>query len=191
MRCALALFLVGCATAGAPGNPQSDAPPQQRDAPMQQIDAPKSIDAPSQATCNSGITCAQAMSVGTVSGDSGNDTKTAMGYESAWFNVRVTEDDSNPFGVPMNLTVNLTSPAGENFDLFLYVNTGSDVIECTTPSASSTMTGTSDQAHISWGENNTFSNGNDDNRTISIEVRPISGTCAASNMFTLVVYGDL
>jgi hypothetical protein len=91
----------------------------------------------------------------------------------------------------MNLTVNLTSPTTANFDLFLYVNTGSDVTECNTVSASSTNTGTSDQAHLSWGESGTFSNGNDDSRTVSIEVRPVSGNCSASDMFTLVVYGDL
>jgi hypothetical protein len=83
MRCVLALSLVGCATAGSPSNPQADAPGGKHDAPIQQIDAPKSIDAPAQATCNSGMTCAQAMSVGTVNGDAGNDTKTAMGYDSA------------------------------------------------------------------------------------------------------------
>ena len=191
MRCLLAVLLVGCATAGAPGNPKADAPPGQGDAPNQQFDAPKQIDAPMQATCNSGMTCAQAMSVGTVSGDTGNDTKTAMGYESAWFNVRVTENDSSVFATPMNLTVNLTSPTGVNFDLYLYVNSGSDVTECTNVSAMSTMTGTMDQAHISWGESGTFSNGADDSRTVSIEVRPVSGTCSSANQFTLVVYGDL
>ncbi|MBV8756371.1 MAG: hypothetical protein JO257_03785 [Deltaproteobacteria bacterium] len=192
MRCLLALVLVGCATAGAPGNPKADASQQQQmDAPHQQFDAPKSIDAPSQATCNSGMTCAQAMSVGTVSGDTGADSKTAMGYESSWFNVRVTENDSSVFATPMNLTVNLTSPTGVNFDLYVYVNTGSDVTECTTVSGQSMMTSGTDQVHLSWGESGTFSNGADDSRTVSIEVRPVSGSCSSGSQFTLVVYGDL
>ena len=194
MRCLLALALVGgCATAGQPGNPKADASNQQQaDAPLQQLDAPmQQIDAPSNATCNSGMTCAQAMSLGTVDGDQNNDTKTAMGYESAWFNVRVNEGDSSPFAAGMKLTVNLTSPPGENFDLYLYINTGSDVTECNTVGAMSTSTGSTDQARLTWGESGTFSNGTDDSRTVSIEVRPVSGTCSASNMFQLAVYGDL
>jgi hypothetical protein len=190
----LALLATGCATAGngngnGSGNP--DAPSGVIDAPMQVIDSAKLVDAPSQATCNSGAMCSGAMDIGSVSGDSGNATVQASGYESAWFKVRVTEDDSNPFGVPMNLTVNLTSPPGVNFDLYLYVNSGSDVVECSTSAGQSMNTGTTDQAHISWGETGTFSNGTSDTRTVSIEVRPVSGTCAASSMFQLIVYGDL
>lgn len=188
----LALLAAGCATAGnGNGNGQTDAPPGGIDSPMQVNDAPKLVDAPSQATCNSGAVCSGAMDIGSVSGDSGNATVQSSGYESAWFKVRVTEDDSSPFATPMNLTVNLTSPPGVNFDLYLYVNGGSDVVECSTASGQSMNTGTTDQAHISWGESGTFSNGTDDGRTVSIEVRPVSGTCAATSMFQLVVYGDL
>jgi hypothetical protein len=188
----LALVLVGCATAGSPGNPKADASGQQTDSPVQQIDAPiQQIDAPSNATCNSGMTCAQAMSLGTVDGDQNSDSKTTTGYESAWFNVRVNEGDSSVFAAGMKLTVNLTSPPGENFDLYLYVNTSTDVTECTSVSASSTNTGTTDQARLTWGESGTFSNGVDDSRTVSIEVRPVSGNCSASDQYTLVVYGNL
>lgn len=192
MRCLLALVLVGCATAGSPSNPMPDSSSQPHlDGPVQKMDAPAQIDAPSTATCNSGMTCAQAMSLGTIDGDQNSDTKTAMGYESAWFNVRVNEGDSSVFAAPMKVTINLTSPAGENFDLYAYVNTGTDVTECTTVTAQSTNTSGTDQVHLNWGESGTFSNGVDDSRTLSIEVRPVTGTCSASNMFTLVVYGDL
>jgi len=193
----LALALAGCATAGngngnGSGMGHPDAPGGgPMDAPMEIFDAPKQVDAPSQATCNSGAMCSGAMSLGTVSGDTGNATVQGSGYESAWFSVRVTEDDSSPFATPMNLTVQLTSPSSTNFDLFVYVNSGTDAVECSNVSGSSTNTGTTDQAHISWGESGTFSNGNDDSRTVSIEVRPVSGMCSSSNMFQLVVFGDL
>ena len=85
------------------------------------------------------------MDLGSVSGDTGNATVTGSGYESAWFKVRVTEDDSSPFATPMKLTVNLTSPPGVNFDLYLYVNSGSDVVECSTASGQSMSTGTADR----------------------------------------------
>jgi hypothetical protein len=188
----LTLALAACATAGSPnGNGKVDAPPAQIDGTNEINDAPRQLDAPQQATCNSGAMCSGAMDLGTVSGDSNNDTVQGTGYESQWFKVRVTENDSSPFATPMNLTVNLTSPPGVNFDLYLYVNSGTDAVECTTAGAQSMNTGSTDQAHLSWGESGTFSNGNDDSRTVSIEVRPVSGTCAASSTFQLVVYGDL
>ena len=133
----LALLAAGCATAGngngnGHGSGTPDAPMQIFDAPMQMIDAPALVDAPSQATCNSGAMCTGAMDLGTVSGDTGNATVQGSGYESAWFKVRVTEDDSGPFGVLMSMTAQLTSPPGVNFDLYVYVNSGCDVVECTT-----------------------------------------------------------
>lgn len=192
MRCLLALGLVGCATAGSPSNPMPDSSNQQHlDGPVQKLDAAVQMDAPATATCNSGITCAQAMNIGQVDADQNSDTKTAMGYESAWFSVRANEGDSSVIAAGMKLTINLTSPAGENFDLYAYMNTGTDVVECSTVSGQSTSTTGTDQVQLRWGESGTFSNGNDDSRTVSIEVRPVSGTCSASNQFTLVVYGDL
>lgn len=187
----VALAMTGCAVAG--NSSRSDAPaggdafvppPPPADAPPLPIDSP-------QSACASNATCAGATALGTVSGDTGNATLTASGYQAAWYSVRVTENDSSPFATPMNLTVQLTSPQGTNYDLFLYINTASDVVECTTPAASSTSTGTSDQAHLTWGETGTFANGSDDSRTVSIEVRPVSGPCVPSAPYQLVVTGDL
>jgi hypothetical protein len=184
------LFASACATAGQPtGSGPADAPVT-FDSPKL-VDAPIMIDAPAQSACTSTATCAAAMDLGTVSGDTGNATVTASGYQSAWYKVRVTEDDSSPFGTPMNMTVQLTSPPGTNYDVYVYLNTGSDVVECTSVAGSGTSTGTTDQAHVSWGESGTFSNGNDDGRTASIEVRPVSGPCSASATYQLVVFGDL
>jgi hypothetical protein len=89
------------------------------------------------------------------------------------------------------MTVQLTSPPGTNYDVYAYVNSGSDVVECTSVAGSGTSTGTTDQAHLTWGESGTFSNGNDDSRTVSIEVRPVSGPCSAGSPYQLVVFGDL
>lgn len=189
------MLLAGaCATAGQPsGSGPADAPPLAIDSRQQQeIDAPvQMIDAPMQELCTSSATCTGAMDLGTVSGDTGNASVTGSGYQSAWYKVRVTEDDSDVFGIELAMTAQLTSPPGTNYDLYLYVNTGNDVVECTTPSASGTSTGTADQAHLNWGESGTFSNGDDDTRTVSIEVRPVSGPCSASAPYQLVVFGDL
>lgn len=188
----LALLAAGCATAGnGNGTGQTDAPAGVIDAPMQVIDAPKPVDAPSQATCDSGAVCSAAMDLGTVDGDQGNGTAQASGYESAWYKIHLNEGDSSVFAAGMSATVQLTSPAGVNFDLFVYESSDATSIECTTTAGSSTNTGTSDQVHLTWGESGTFSNNLDDSRNLTIEVRPISGTCAASSMFQLVVYGNL
>lgn len=187
----LGLAVSGCAVAGKSAPARIDAPPAPADAPRVPVDAPPPVDAPAQSQCTSSATCATAMALGSVSGDTGNATVQGSGYQAAWFQVRVTEDDNDPFGVPMNLTAQLTSPAGTNYDLFLYVNTGSDVVECTNVSTSSTSTGATDVAHLTWGETGTFANGADDSRTVSIEVRPISGTCSPGATYQLTVTGDM
>jgi hypothetical protein len=158
------------------------------DSPRQDIDAPPMIDAPQGDLCTSSATCVGAMDLGSVSGDTGGSV-TASGYQAAWYKVRVTEDDSGIGGEEMNALVQLTSPPGTNYDVYVYVNTGNDVVECTTPRASGTSTGTLDQAHVNWGEG-TISNGNDDGRTVSIEVRPVSGPCSQGAPYQLVVFGD-
>ena len=189
MRWALVgLAVAGCARAGTQA--QLDAPPA-RDALVVPADAPRAIDAPEQSQCTSTSTCATATPLGAISGDTGNAMVMASGYQAAWYQVRVTENDSGVFGVPMNVTAQLTSPAGTNYDLYLYVNAGSDVVECTTPTAMSMNTGTTDQAHLTWGETGTFANGSDDSRTVSIEVRPVSGPCTPGATYQLVVTGDL
>jgi hypothetical protein len=191
----LLLLASACATAGQPsGGGPVDAPPIV-DSPRQDIDAPPMtdamIDAPQQDLCTSSATCAGAMDLGSISGDDTTSSVTASGYQSAWYKVRVTEDDSSPFANDLSILAQLTSPPGTNYDVYVYVNTGSDVVECTTPRASGTSTGTTDQAPLTWGESGTFSNGNDDSRTVSIEVRPVSGPCSASAPYQLVVFGDL
>ncbi len=139
--------------------------------------------------CATAATCQTAIDLGSVSGDTGAVMRAASGYQSAWYKVRVTEDDSGVFGIKLSATIRLTSPAASNYDVFVYVNTGSDVVECTTPSGTLTMTGTTDSNYILWGEGS-VSNGSDDGRTVSIEVRPISGACDASQPWQLAITGD-
>ena len=182
----LLLVAGACATAttGAPGNPT--------DGPETPIDSPKLVDAAPDgpaSLCTSTATCAAAMDIGSVSGDSGNPMVTASGYQSAWFKVRVTEDDNSPLGTAMNMTVQLMSPPGTNYDLYLYVNTGSDVVDCNSISGSGMSTQQLDSVSLSWGEG-TVANGADDSRTVSIEVRPVSGPCTMSQPYQLTVLGD-
>jgi len=183
----VAVLLLGACAEATTAQPAGNI-----DAPVTPIDSAKVIDAAPDAPaslCTSSATCAAAMDIGSVSGDTGAAMVTGSGYQSAWYRVRVTEDDSSVLGTALRVTVRLTSPASANYDLYVYVNTGSDVVECSAVSGSSTQTGTQDSVSLSWGEGS-VANGADDSRSVSIEVRPVSGACAMSQPYQLVVLGD-
>jgi hypothetical protein len=189
VRCLLGfLVLAACAEAGRTGGKPTDASTKMDGA--LPGDAAKPIDATSNDVCTSNASCAAATDLGSISGDTGSGMVTANGYQAAWYKVRVTEDDSGPFGVQMNLSVQLTSPGSENYDVFTYLNSDTDVIECNTPTGTASTSGTTDTLAIQWGESGTFSNGNDDSRTVSIEIRPIGNTCSSGQQWQLTARGD-
>ena len=138
--------------------------------------------------CASLNVCTGATDLGSVSGDTGADVKTAQGSGSQWFKVRVTENDSSVFGLSLLAKAELTSPPGTNFDLFLYLPGGGSGQECSVVSKSSTSTG-ADSASLEWGEGS-ISNGINDDRTLTVEVRWVSGTCSPSAKWSLTVRGD-
>ncbi len=175
-------LLVGCARASTGGQTQPDA--------GKPVDAaPPPIDAPAMMSCTSSASCQAATSIGTISGDTGSGMVSASGFQSAWLRVRVTENDSSVIGKALSVTATLTLPASEQFDLLLYVNAGSDVVECTTPTGTATKTGNTEQLRITWGEGS-VANGSDDSRDVSVEIRPTSTTCSPSAMWQLVVQGN-
>lgn len=139
--------------------------------------------------CPSTDTCAAAMMLGSVSGDTGNQKLSAMGYRAAWYRVRVTEDDSSIGGLTLRVAAKLTSPAAVDFDVFVYVDEGSDVIECSTTTGTVSTSGNVDTVKAEWGEG-TISNGNADDRNVSIEVRPKSGQCMQQYTWQLEVEGN-
>ncbi len=178
---ALMALVASCASAG-------DATPDARpiaDAPR--ADAPPA-DAPVD-MCPSAATCGTATMLGSVSGDTGNQTLTAMGHQAAWLRVRLTEDYNDVDGVAMSVSAKLTSPAGVDFDVFVYLNEGNDVVECSTTTGTTTTAGNVNTTRAVWGEG-TFSNGSPDDRWVSIEIRPISGVCAPAAMWQLEVVGN-
>ncbi|MEO6776981.1 MAG: hypothetical protein ABI467_28850, partial [Kofleriaceae bacterium] len=174
MQAPLAVCLVcaicgACAEAGrATGGGPTDAPATPVDGTRASDARVTPIDAPAQGgACATTATCmAPTMNLGSLSGDTGAGTAMATGYQSAWYQVRFTEDDSGVLGVSMTMTAELTSPAATNYDLYLYINTGSDTLECTTPNGAATKSGTTQTQKLTWGETGTFSNGSDDGRTV-------------------------
>jgi hypothetical protein len=135
--------------------------------------------------------CTSSTDLGSVSGDTGADVKTATGSTSQWFRVRVTEDDNGVVGMQLWLTATLTSPPNANFDLYVYVPASAgNALECTGVSAQSTSTGSTDTAKVKFGESGMFSNGYADDRYVTIEVRHVSGTCDPSAKWTLNIEGN-
>ncbi len=191
LRWVPAVFLVACASAGTgSGDLEPDAAKQPADAPTVPPDTePPPMDSPPANLCPSTATCQTATQLGNVSGDTGNAKLSAMGHQSAWFRVRVTEDDSDVFGLTLRVAAKLTSPASNDYDVFVYLNSGSDVVECATTSGTTTTNGTINENRAEWGEGG-FSNGSDDSRDVSIEVRPIGTSCAAAAPWTLEVEGN-
>jgi hypothetical protein len=177
-----AIGLAACATAGQ----------EQPDAPKPGSDASGPQDAPIDMQvdlCPSTDTCPAATMLGNVSGDTGAQKLTAMGSKAAWFRVRVTEDDNSVGGTALSVSAVLTSPANVNFDVFVYLNAGSDVVECNTTVGTTTHNGTVDKNRVVWGEG-TIANGSDDGRNVSIEVRPITGACNPGQTWQLEITGN-
>jgi hypothetical protein len=179
------VLLAGCASAG---RDQPDAAGL-ADASVK-LDATPMIDAPVGMGCASGEQCGGAMSLGTVSGDSNNVKLTAQGYKSAWYRVRVTEDNSSVAPLTLRMAARVTSPPGVTFHVVTYVNTGSNVVECSTVVGSPTTNGNTEEVKLEWGEMGTFSNGVDDGRDVSIEVKGPNNGCMPSAMWSLEVEGN-
>jgi hypothetical protein len=169
----------------APGLP--DAMPGVPDA-----NVPLPPDAMTGTPCTSGAVCSGAQPLPPISGDTGAQKQIAQGYQSAWYQLRVTEDNSDPFSpVYMSAEIKLTSPVGTDFDVFVYLNAGSDVgQECSIQEGTKTTSGNVETVLVEWGEMGIFPNGSDDSRTMSIEIRPASGTCSTGQVWQLEVTGD-
>jgi hypothetical protein len=181
-----------------PGTP--DAPPGSPDAMPGTPDAPPGVpdanvppppDASTGTPCSSGAVCSGAMTLPSISGDTGAQKQIAQGYQSAWYKIRVTEDDSGLGPIYMSAEVKLTSPVGTDFDVFVYLNADSDVAqECSIIEGTKTTSGNVETVLAKWGEMGIFSNGSDDGRTASIEIRPASGTCSVGQVWQLEVTGN-
>jgi hypothetical protein len=140
---------------------------------------------PTGGSCAAPSPCSGATHLGNISGDTGAESKTASGSTSQWFKVRVTENEHDVFAVELWMKAQLISPPGSNYDLFVYVGGG-----CSAPSGQSVATTATDTVSSKFGESGTFSNGGDDSKDITVEVRHVSGPCNASQPWTLNLLGN-
>ncbi len=137
-------------------------------------------------------TCETAREIGTVSGDVSGPSVSTQGTCSEWVSLRATENDDGVFAASMKLKVTLTPPAGEDLDLFAFLNPDKDVVSCTTAfAAAETRTaGASESLSLTWGEGS-VANGKDDGRTVGLLVFHPGPNCAGTGKWTLAIDGNL
>jgi hypothetical protein len=176
-----------CASAGPPSG-ASDAAIDSSGKSDAAIDAPAADGGAN--TCPTTMTCAGAMMLGTVSGDTPSAALTVTGTTAAWFRVRVTEDESELAGEELKLASKLTFPVAVGFETYVYVNENNDVAaECATTTGTRSTVGNVQTVRAEWGEG-TVSNGSSDSRNVTVEVRPIGTNCSAAQTWTLEITGD-
>jgi hypothetical protein len=135
--------------------------------------------------CPAPNACNGARALGMASGDSNNDQISASGSTSEWLSVRITEDAT--FG-DLKAKITLVSPTGANFDLHVYYDEFADTVKCTAPASKSStqQAGISDSVSFLWID----ALASDNSRTVSIEVRHVSGTCNPADKWTLLIQGN-
>lgn len=142
--------------------------------------------------CVAPNTCVGGITMTPVSGDKNADTSTQTGSTSRWLKIRVSEDDSSIVGESMKLKLTLTSPPGTNFDMRVFLAGDGSGQKCPPEGAdrtTNTVAG-ADVTSIEWGEMGITSNGSDDDRTVSVEIVHVSGTCTTGQNWTLLAEGN-
>lgn len=143
------------------------------------------------ASCASSDTCAAAMMLGSVSGDTSSPVLAANGYRAAWFRIRVTEDDVSLQGSPLRLLATLTLPGtgADSFDVIVHLDPAQDTLECTAAFGTASASGNTKQVRASWGSNR-YDDPNDYSRDVAIEIRPNAATCDPGARWQLSLAGD-
>lgn len=144
---------------------------------------------PPMGNCMAAGTCQAAMSIGAVSGDSGSPSVGESGTDPTWLRFHVTEDDDSLVGAPLSFTATLVSPAGANFDLYVYRGVEGGATGCNGFLMQSTSAGTQDAVSMQWGEG-LVPNGLDDSAWIAVEIRAKDDLCAPPQEWTLTVTGN-
>lgn len=161
----------GNTTGGEPNTGGEDADANTGEAPASELDAG---DLPPEVVCRTEAlgSCASPTDLGEVIGNNKGDTITKSDIGSAWFRIKVRDDDSNGF-VESAMGIGLTLRASDsvNFDLFLYRD--GDASCSDDPFTSTKVSGEDALDHI-W---NAAGPDMGETRTLTIEVRQVSATC--------------
>lgn len=144
---------------------------------------------PPMGNCMDPGTCQAAVSIGSVSGDTGSRNVGESGTDPTWLRFEVTEDDDSLVGAGLSFTATLVSPAGANFDLYVYRSVEGGASGCGGFSMQSTSAGSQDAVTMQWGEG-VVPNGLDDTVWVAVEIRAKDDMCAPPQEWTLTVTGN-
>jgi hypothetical protein len=139
--------------------------------------------------CSNMESCNNAPVLGTVSGDESSPALHASGSEPTWLTFRVTEDNDSITGESLSFTATLTSPAGYDFDLFVFRGADGGTTGCGGVTDESTATGQVDLVAMTWGEGG-VANGGDESAWVAVQIEVKGGTCDPTAEWTLDVEGD-
>lgn len=171
-------------TSGAPAKDDAGAPPK---------DAGPPPPPPGPDPCAKN-TCSGVKDIGALSGDTGSPSRTITGATGRWLTLTLEENETGLFasGRKLRLKATLTSPAGHNFDLFIYQPGAAK--QCTAIEKASESVTDPDIASISFGEDDGGGgNGFSDTSIVTVEVREIggtAGTCDPTALWTLKLEGN-
>jgi hypothetical protein len=139
--------------------------------------------------CSDPGTCNNAMVLGTVSGDESSPNLNAQGSDNAWFTFRVTENSEEFTGEMVSFTVTLTSPVGQDFDLYAFRGDENGTTGCGGIADDSTAAGAVDVVAMSWGEGG-LADGDDESAWVAVRVESKTGVCDPTALWMLEVEGD-
>lgn len=135
--------------------------------------------------CGAVNSCKTALELDAISADTGSDVQTTQGRTSKWIKIPAL-DKFTLFNDTESVTVDLTSPQGDNYDLYVYLPDSSTADACGFSAKSSKKTSGTDSVTVTWPD----VSGSNDDRTLAIEVRYVSGACPSANNWTLKVSGN-
>jgi hypothetical protein len=139
--------------------------------------------------CPNLATCQGASGIGLVSGDEGSRTIGASGSEPTWIEFQVTENDDSLVGTQLTFTATLLSPAGADFDLYVYRSGAGGASGCNGTMQSSMSVGAQDAVSMTWGEG-VVPNGLDDGAWVAVEIRAKDDICAPPQEWMLTIEGN-
>lgn len=134
--------------------------------------------------------CGSASLLGSVAGDEGDPPVVVTGETSEWFQIHITEEDSNIFETDLSYTVTLTPAPGMAYDLFVHEGPQDGGPSCSATAKVGQTQGASKVVSASWDDDQGIG-GEDDSVWLNIEVRYVSGMlCGAAGQYTLTIQGN-
>ncbi len=135
-------------------------------------------------------TCPGAEGLGSVPGDDGGSPVVTHGQTSRWFVILIEETVGSIFEEDLSYTVELTSPSGMDWDLYVLEGPEDGDPDCNATPQQGQEVGNWESVYNSWDDDQPLG-GEDDSKYLCIEVRYESGSlCGDEAEWTLTITGN-